>query len=306
MARYRILSLDGGGIRGLFTAVLLDRLATRYPKLLQNVDLIAGTSTGGIIALCLAAGKTPADLMILYSQHAKEIFDDSWWDDVKDLGSAIGADYDNRKLKKRLTENLGSKRLRDLKPRVVVPSFDLDAAADRNRPRMWKPKFFHNFPGTDTDGGELAVDVALRTSAAPTYFPSYQGYVDGGVVANNPSMAALATALDTRAGNQVLGDIVLLSLSTATTPEHIAGESLDWGWGEWARPLVSMMIGGVMGVADFQCRQVLGDHYHRVDRYLDRSVKMDSTKSEILTYLVAEAKAVSINGALSWLNTVRW
>ena len=60
-------------------------------------------------------------------------------------------------------------------------------SAEDSRPRAWKAKFFHNYAGSDSDQGELAVDVALRTSAAPTYFPSYQGFIDGGVVANNPA-----------------------------------------------------------------------------------------------------------------------
>jgi hypothetical protein len=67
-----------------------------------------------------------------------------------------------------------------------------------------------------------------------------------------------------------------------------------------------MMIGGVMGVADFQCRQVLGDRYHRVDRYLHNAVKMDSTKPETLQYLVAQAKAVSITNTVNWLTAVKW
>ena len=113
--------------------------------------------------------------------------------------------------------------------------------------------------------GERVVDVALRTSAAPTYFPAYQGYVDGGVVANNPSMAAVAQALDGRAAGRPLTDLVLLSIGAGTEPKFIKGRKVDWGWGQWARPLISMMISGVMGVADFQCRQLLGDRYFRLD-----------------------------------------
>ena len=92
------------------------------------------------------------------------------------------------------------------------------SARDRADPskRHWKPKFFHNLErGGSKDGGELVVDVALRTSAAPTYFPSYQGYVDGGVVANNPTMAALAQALDTDIEAEVDRYIVMPGQATA-------------------------------------------------------------------------------------------
>jgi len=187
---YRILSVDGGGIRGLYAAVLLDRLTLEVPTLVDRVDLVAGTSTGGIIALGLAHGLAPADLVALYRDRAKEIFDDSWLDDLKDLGGLTGADYDNENLKKLLGEIFGKRTtLKQLKKRVLVPTFDLDNESPAPGKRMWKPKFFHNYPGPDSDGEELVVDVALRTSAAPTYFPTYQGYIDGAVVANNPAMA---------------------------------------------------------------------------------------------------------------------
>lgn len=301
---YKIITFDGGGICGLFSAALLDRLNAEVPGLVSGADLLAGTSTGGIIALCLAAGKQPADLVRLYGDNGKDIFDDSWFDNVLDLGTAIGADYSNRRLKRILTRELGGVTLSRLGKRVLVPSFDLCAPAEADRPMTWKPKFFHNFPGNDSDGAELAVDIALRTSAAPTYFPAYQGYIDGGVVANNPSMAAIALALDKRAGKQTLDDVVLLSLSTGSDAKFIKGDSLDWGWGQWARPLVAIMINGVMGVADFQCKQLLGDNYRRMDLFFDRAVNLDDVKPATLAYLKAKAAEVPIGGVVSWLRNV--
>ena len=297
---FRILSFDGGGIGGLFSARVLERLAAQFPRLIGDADLLAGTSTGGIIALCLARGGVPADLVRLYSERAGDIFDDSWLDNLRDMGTAVGADYDNRKLKRALQQQLGDARLRTLGKRVLVPTFDLDAIDDEGL-RHWKPKFFHNFPGNDSDGDQLAVDVALRTSAAPTYFPAYQGYIDGGVVANNPSMAALATALDPRAGRRQLGEVVILSFSTGTDLRYVRGENLDWGWSQWARPLVAIMISGVMGVAHFQCRQILGDRYQRVDRVFDRPVDLDDVRPATLAYLRQQADAVDLAPTLAWL-----
>ena len=255
---YRILSMDGGGIRGLYAAVLLERLTREVPTLVDGVDLVAGTSTGGIIALGLAHGLAPADLVALYRDPAKEIFDDSWLDDLKDLGGLTGADYDNDKLKTLMEDVFGKKtRLKQLKKRVLVPTFDLDNESPDPGKRMWKPKFFHNYPGPDSDGGELVVDVALRTSAAPTYFPTYQGYIDGAVVANNPAMAALAQALDAGTGKQALQDVRLFSLSTGVNPAYVAGKELDWGYAQWAKPLIALMVDGMMGVADYQCARLL-------------------------------------------------
>ncbi len=321
-----ILSFDGGGICGLFTSRVLERLVAERPSLIADTDLIAGTSTGGIIALCLAAGKSPADLVGLYRDEGPDIFDDSFWDDMFDLGNAIGADYKNTYLRKALNRHLGeTTTLRDLTGRVLVPAFDLDdgdaqSVADQTpakqkakkdvSPRSWKPKFFHNFPGNDTDGKLLAVDVGLRTSAAPTFFPAYQGYIDGGVVANNPSMAAVAAALDPRAGKVAsVQDIVVLSISTGNNPQYIGKPNANWGWGQWARPLIQIMISGVMGVADFQCRQILDERYRRLDRLFDRAVNMDDVRPKTLAYLVDEADAMldDNNGAVlqattAWLD----
>ncbi len=185
---YRILSFDGGGIRGLVTLAMLKKIQDAAPRLISQADLVAGTSTGGIIALGLAAGKTVDELISLYLDNGDKIFDDSWLDNIVDLGGISGADYDQVNLKKILENSFGSLKLEGLAKKVLIPSFDLDNEHEDPKKRTWKPIFFHNFPGDDSDGDETLVDVALCTSAAPTYFPSHNGYIDGGVVANNPSM----------------------------------------------------------------------------------------------------------------------
>ena len=91
---YRILTFDGGGIRGLVTLALLKRIEAQVPTLIHNADLIAGTSTGGIIVLGLAAGKSVDDLISLNRDMGCEIFDDSWFDDLRDMGGIAGAEYD--------------------------------------------------------------------------------------------------------------------------------------------------------------------------------------------------------------------
>jgi len=300
MPAYRILSLDGGGIRGLYTAVLLDRLSDAMPDFLPKVDLFAGTSTGGIIALGLAAGLSPGHLVALYRDQARRIFDDSWLDDLKDLGRLRGAEYTNKSLKRELVRLFGAgKKLSQLGKRVLVPAFDLDNEGTAGQVRRWKPKFFHNFPGPDSDGGQLVVDVALRTSAAPTYFPSYQGYIDGGVVANNPSMAALAQALDAQTGKRKLAEVRLLSLSTGLSPAYVKGRRLDWGFGQWAKPLIEIMINGAMGVPDYQCARLLGRRYHRLEPVLPQAIAIDDwTKTEAL---VRFAKQAPLTPTITWL-----
>jgi patatin-like phospholipase/acyl hydrolase len=299
-AAYRILSVDGGGIRGLYAAVLLDRLAQEVTTFLEAADLVAGTSTGGIIALGVAHGLAPADLIALYRDRAKEIFDDSWLDELKDLGGLTGADFDNDKLKRLLEEVFGKKtRLKHLKKRVLVPTFDLDNESPDSGMRTWKPKFFHNYPGPDTDGEELVVDVALRTSAAPTFFPTYQGYIDGALVANNPAMAALAQALHAGTGQQALQDVRLFSLGTGVNPAYVAGKELDWGYAQWAKPLIQLVVDGMEGVADYQCARLLQQRYFRLAPVLPQRVGLDDVDK--IGDLVKYAQDVDIRGAVAWL-----
>jgi len=304
MAIQKVLSIDGGGIRGVFAAALLERIEQQVPSLRASVTLYAGTSTGGLIALELATGtKTPTDLVQLYKTKGPEIFDDSWLDDLRDLGGLAGADYDNKNLKKILTKEFGQTRLKDLPTRVLISAFDLDNEAVEAK-REWKPKFFHNFAGTDSDGGELAVDVALRTAAAPTQFPSYDGYVDGGVVANNPSMAALAQLLDDRASGGAaakLNEIRLFSLGTGTPLHYIPGKTHDWGYAQWVKPLIKLMLDGSVGVADYQCHQLLGARYHRLAPKFPPKVAIGSDDVKRIPELIKLAKDVDIAPSVNWL-----
>jgi patatin-like phospholipase/acyl hydrolase len=313
MPNFRILSCDGGGIRGVLTAVLLNRLVGAYPTLLQDrpgtITLFAGTSTGGILALGLAAGMTPAQIRDLYVLNGKLIFDSSWTRDVVELGGISGSKYDNVNLKQILQETFGAQKLKDLRSRVLIASFNLDNQAADPSSRTWNPKFFHNFSGPDSDGESLAVDVAMSTSAAPTYFPSYGVYIDGGVIANNPSMAAIAQALDGRnqAGERAtLGEIKLLSIGTGAALQFIGGQDHDWGDAQWIKPILNVMMDGGVGVADFECRQLLGDRYYRVEPIFPagKSFPMDDVSKVV--DLMDLANSFDLTGAVTWLQASGW
>jgi patatin-like phospholipase/acyl hydrolase len=303
MCAYRILSLDGGGIRGLLTACLLERLECLRPGFLEQVDLFAGTSTGGVLALGLASGASPREARQRYEHCGSAVFRDSFLDDLLDLGQLAGAQYSLDPLKRLLAEQFGDMVLDDLPKRVLVASFDLDnEKLAPGQLRAWKAKFFHNFPGPDSDGQEKVVDVALRTSAAPTFFPSFQGYVDGGVVANNPAMCALAQALHAPTGGQSLSDIRLLSLGTGLNPKFLTARDEDWGLAQWAPHLLHLLLDGSQGLVDYQCRQVLQDHYLRLNPVLPAPVRLDSLEQSGL--LKAIAGQFDLGPVLKWCDEV--
>ncbi|MGE5892579.1 MAG: patatin-like phospholipase family protein [bacterium] len=305
MATYRILSLDGGGIRGIITAIILQRLNAEesLQGWLDSVDLIAGTSTGGILALALAHGLDIQTIRHLYETKGNRIFDDSWIDDIIDLGKIMGADYDIRNLERELKHVFGTTTLAQLKKRVLITAFDLDNESPDPRQRTWKPKLFHNFPGKDSDGNEFAYKIGLYTSAAPTYFPSVDGYIDGGVYASNPGMCALAQSQDARFRNRpALDDVVLLSLGTGMSLVHIKGKELDWGYAQWARPLVNIMLDGIAGIAHYQCTRFLGERYHRLAPVFPPgvSIPMDGVKQ--VPYMVQfSEREVDLKQTVRWI-----
>ena len=313
MANFRILSVDGGGIRGVLSAVLINRLLAAYPTLLHSqpgtITMFAGTSTGGILALGLAAGLTPVQIRDLYVVNGKSIFDSSWTRDVVELGGISGSKYDNVNLHRILNDTFGALKLSDLKPRVLIASFSLDNQSADPSARTWNPKFFHNFTGADSDGDSLVVDVAMSTSAAPTYFPSWGVFIDGGVIANNPSMAAVGQALDGRnqAGERAtLGEIKLMSIGTGASLQYIDGIDHDWGDAQWIKPILNVMMDGSVGVADFECRQLLGDSYCRVAPIFPagKSFPMDDVSK--IVDLMDLAQAYDLSGAIAWLKQTNW
>lgn len=312
MSTYYILSLDGGGIRGLLTATMLERLINKRPGLLERIDLLAGTSTGAILALGLAYGLTPAELRELYEQEGDRIFADSFLDTVRGVGFMRGSKYSNKHLRRALAERFGEATLGDLEKKVLIPSFNLDSMTFKlNRPRMWKPKFFHNYPGYGSDQDEPMVDVALRSSAAPIYFPVYQGYVDGFVVANNPSMCALAQVLGT--GSADLEEVVLLSIGTGLNMRYLPQEDANWGWRQWmfqvhpmqrqryVMPLIYMMWEGGVDLANYQCHQLLGERFHRLDAVLPEVIDIDDVSR--MSLLRRVGSELDLQDTLAWVDT---
>lgn len=280
---YRILCLDGGGVRGLLTAVILEELGSRVGRdWIGEADLIAGTSSGGMIALALAKGLTPNDARNLFYHRGPIMFEDSFFDDLWDLGGLTGAEFPTENRQRVLEDIFGDDELGDYSQNVLISTVDLH---DPDK-EYWKAKFFHNFePSASNSDGENAdrkartSDVALYTSAAPTYFPSVGRFIDGGIVANNPSMAALAQALDTNFNELAeepgfLERVRLFSVGAGRTRDRIEGEEdHDWGYLQWGKHFVNLVFMGLLDVAHYQCEKILNgrdddrpiERYHRID-----------------------------------------
>ncbi|EGG14926.1 patatin family protein [Cavenderia fasciculata] len=331
---YCVLSLDGGGVRGIIETAILSRIIMVYPNFLDSVDLITGASAGGILALVLASGKSNIEAQDFFKKLAPAIFHKSWFHEITSLDSCIAPAYTNAKLKEVLAQEFGDLRLKDLPKKVLIPSFQLDNHSTAHIPeedkvknadgsgvyedddddfeiiphhvpprkqqqhRRWAPRFFHNLHHSKTKNHKC-VDVGLRTSAAPTYFPIYQGFVDGGVYANNPSLCAVTSAISS---GVPLDSIVVLSLSTGRDGMFVSPEQYgagDWGLAQWAPTLINMLLDSNVEISDFQCAQLLGGHYHRVDPLLPKVIDLD--QPNFIPLLEEIANNVDITDTLNWI-----
>ena len=192
---FKILSIDGGGVKGVYSIALLDKLETLTgKKIVESFDLICGTSTGGLIALFLGAGYSPREIVDFYKTNAKIIFPQSRKTNL--IKSALGIEkFDNKPLENLLKKYLGNKRMQDSIVRLCIPSVD----ADTEEPTVFKTGHSDMYK---RDPKLQMIDVALATSAAPTFFPKYnindlhRSFVDGGLSANNPSLIGIIEALN--------------------------------------------------------------------------------------------------------------
>jgi hypothetical protein len=226
--RFQILALDGGGIRGLYTASLLAALEKGLGgPVVNHFDLIAGTSTGGIIALGLALGMTPERLAAFYRDDGPSIFPRpkgimAW---IRHLRRVK---YDATALEAALRREFGEQRLRDCSRALIIPTYNLD----RDAPVVLKTP---HHPGFCADPEIEVWKAALATSAAPTYLPASAEirdcrHVDGGVWANNPALAGVIEAY--RFLGVPLGAINVLTIGTGSVVKN-RSEALSRG-GRWA------------------------------------------------------------------------
>lgn len=293
---FRILSCDGGGVRGIFSSRVVARLREMVPGFLDKVDLFAGTSTGSLLAAGLAAGMMPAELTQIYRDRSHLLFDRTLIQELENPLEGWRAKFGSAGRRQVLGEVFGDRRLGELERSVVIVAYQLDSGPGTN-PRTMAPRVFHNFEGPDRD--LRVADALLRSSAGPIYFPTYQGFVDGGVVANNPSMVAVAHALDPSIANRLFRDLRLLSIGTGMNPIYIEGQDLDWGWARWGMKLADMIMDGGEELVDHQCKHLLRERYQRIDVRLPRPIPLDAVSD--IPFLASAADQVDLTAVAAWL-----
>lgn len=296
--KYRILSFDGGGIRGLISAVWLAELEERLGgKILDRVDLLAGTSTGSIIACAVAAGFSGSDLVKLYQQHGSTIFPAAgsrlWSRATRVFSEGVSAPkYDGKGLEAVLQQQFKSIRLGDLAKRVLVFSYDTLSREGTV------------FKNTHARHKDVPVWQVVKAScSAPTYFPAteleIQGatlpMIDGGVVANNPTACAIAEAVRVNRGVPdpcSIENFIVGSLGTGQLTRPISvKQAREWGAIEWAIPVIDVIFDGTADATDYIVRQIVPeDRYVRLQTELsDAYDDMDNATRTNLNALVTVA-----------------
>ncbi|MGA2216137.1 MAG: patatin-like phospholipase family protein, partial [Bryobacteraceae bacterium] len=298
----KILSIDGGGIRGIIPALVLAEIEKRTGRPIARLfDLIAGTSTGGILALGLSIPKQPpgplytaSQLLQMYERAGVRIFSRSLWHKLAACGNLRRAKYPLAGIEEVLLEYFGDSRLSDAATDVLITSYEIERSFPFFfRSAIARERLDYDFP---------AREVARATTAAPTYFApmklptgtfaDHYTLIDGGVFANNPAACALVEAHATQPGAT---DFLLVSLGTGELSASLPyQETKNWGVVRWATSVLDVVFDGVSRTVDYQLRQLLpatsppSKRYYRFQTTLDgRNHRLDNASPENITALKA-------------------
>lgn len=294
---FKVLSIDGGGLRGIIPAMVLAEIEERTGRpIAETFDLIAGTSTGGILALGLTmpgdGGKpryTAKELIRIYEEQGARIFSHR----ASSFGGIFEERYPSEGMEGVLEDYFGEARLKDALTRVLVTSYDI---------QLRVPFFFRSETAKDDADYDFPMrKVARATSAAPTYFEpakveangqvDYYALVDGGVFANNPAMCAYVEARAILEARDSVSpsepDLLVVSLGTGQLTDPLSYEAAaGWGLLWWARPLVDVVLDSGSDTVDYQLRALLsrndevGCYYRFQKELVGVSDAMDDVRPE--------------------------
>ncbi len=292
MSRFQILSLDGGGLKGIFTASFLASLeANTNKKVVDHFDLIAGTSTGGIIAIALGLGFRPKEILDFYLVAGPKIFPAQSYIKriVFGLKHIFYRKYSSRSLKEYLQEEqyFGERLLGHSTNRLIIPSFD----PVRNDVYIYKTAHHERFR---YDYKIPAWRVAKATATAPTYFPifvddSYIRLIDGGIWANNPTMIAVTEAMGYL--SQDKKNIAILSIGTTHKDTQSGWIQFYGGLLPWAKKAMDFMLYGQKVSANNQAYHLLGpERFLRIDPSVGGNYSLDRINDELIGIGESEAR----------------
>jgi patatin-like phospholipase/acyl hydrolase len=272
----RILSIDGGGIRGIIPGQILVKLEKKLKKATSNedarisdhFDFVAGTSTGGILTCAYLCPDLKSDtetprprytaeqVVDLYLERGDEIFNIPLKHKIRTSGGILDEKYPADELEQALNDYFGETKLSQLLRPCLITSYDI---------KRRQGHFFTQHDAKKNEGWDYFVkDVARATSAAPTYFEcskvksfSNINYplIDGGVFVNNPALCAYAEVHNEF--EITAKDMAILSIGTGFEKQaYNYNQAKDWGMLGWIKPLISIMMSGVSEVVDYQLRQI--------------------------------------------------
>ncbi len=306
---FKILSLDGGGIKGLYAAKLLAQIEKKTGKPIGDYfDMICGTSTGGLIGLAITKGVPCRVIADFYEKHGKLIF--PYTTGLLNLTSkarqiAWSTKYDNGPLVKAITELLNDYETMDTCNHLMcIPAFNVT----KGTPKVFKNPFGHYH----ADTRHSILNVALATSAAPTYLPSVKieedQYVDGGLYANNPAMIGFTEAMDhfINKESDIIPDGIIydsVSMLSIGLPQECIGELPDINdkrsFAEWGPKLVGTSMLGSEFIAEYQARKLVaaidGNYYRLTPQPFSiahaKEVSMDNTSDVAIRLLTSHGQA---------------
>jgi patatin-like phospholipase/acyl hydrolase len=302
---FRILSFVGGGLRGIASAKMLLQLAKRHPYLVAQADLLAGTSVGATIVSLLVAGQSPHEIYSGLTTGGTTLLGDPKTDPAKPAFSIDDVAARQREL------HPFNPRLRELQQKVLFTSFHVGGGPGRS----WHTVLFNNL-SKSTNAETRLVDAVVSSGAMPGQLGSWKGHIDGAFVNHDPTLAAIALAVNE---GVALQDITAICFGTGFMANWIRSDTHAWGAYQWQNgddnpadntppllvngtdsPILNAMLNGTSTNFTPQlCGMMLGDRYAYLNPVLDRYIAEDDTNPNDLAYMESQSAKVDISQASS-------
>lgn len=313
--KFTILSLVGGGIRGLMSATILQKLYDYRPSIVNDTHLIAGCSTGSIITSQLIGGKTPSELIQLFTNGEIKFYDHMNTDPERPA-------YPIDEVYASQAALHGNKKVDEAGRKVLFVSFNVGGVEEHDGimvPKPWKPLMYTNMiPG---HGDVSIAEAATSSGAMPGQLGSFKGNVDGAFFNHDPTIAAIALAV--KSGHK-LEDIVAITIGTGLMPDWIASDTHGWGAKQWmdgvpnpfnntppflmnqtrSSPVLDMCLNGTSTeLMPTLARMLLGEErYANINPTLPCFIPENSTNSQAIALLQRKGAEADIEHAKKLLS----